>query len=235
MTTNRAIDLNADLGEGCPWDEALLLRVSSASVSCGGHAGTPKEIERTLWWAVDRGVVVGAHPGYADRDGFGRVDHDLTDTQIVALIEGQLTELAGWAEATGAAVRFVKPHGALYNQAQRDGRIASAVVAASLAHRLPILGQPGGEVERAAQKLGLRFVGEGFADRRYRPDGRLVPRTEPRAVLEDSEEIRDQVLKLVEQGVETLCVHGDDPRSVALADLVLGALRGAGVAVRGFA
>ena len=235
MTANRAIDLNADLGEGCSWDDALLLRVSSASVSCGAHAGTPDEIARTLRWAVSRGVVIGAHPGYADRDGFGRVDQDLTDGQIVALIERQLDDLAGWAEATGASVRFVKPHGALYNQAQRDGRIASAIVAALVARRLPILGRPGGEVERAAQKHGLRFVGEGFADRRYRPDGRLVPRTEPGAVLEDPEEIRDQVLRLVEQGVETLCVHGDDPRSVALADLVLVALRGAGVAVRGFA
>ncbi len=232
---HRVIDLNADLGEGCPWDEALLLRVSSASVSCGAHAGTPSDVERTLRWAVGRGVVVGAHPGYADRAGFGRLDQDLTDPQIGELIAGQLDRLDAWAGAAGAAVRFVKPHGALYNQGQRDGRVASAIVAALLGRGLPILGQPGGEVERAARKSGLRFVGEGFADRRYRPDGRLVPRTEPGAVLEDPVEIRDQVLGLVGRGIETLCVHGDDPRSVALADLVLDSLKKAGVEVRGFA
>ena len=232
---HRVIDLNADLGEGCPWDEALLLRVSSASVSCGAHAGTPDEIEQTLRWAVARGVAVGAHPGYADRLGFGRLDQDLTNLQIGELIEGQLNRLEAWAEGAGAAVRFVKPHGALYNQGQRDGRVASAIVAALLRRGLPILGQPGGEVERGARKFGLRFVGEGFADRRYRPDGRLVPRAEPGAVLEDPAEVRDQVLRLVDRGVETLCVHGDDPRSVALADLVSSILEGAGVEVRGFA
>ncbi len=232
---SRAIDLNADLGEGCPWDAALLARVSSASVSCGAHAGTPEAIARTLALAHDRGVVVGAHPGYADRAGFGRVDQDLDDEAIAALIAGQLADLAGWAEATGVAVRFVKPHGALYNQGQRDGRVARALVAALVGRGLPILGQPGGAVEGAARAAGVRFVAEGFADRAYRPDGRLVPRTEPGAILAEPAAIRAQVLALVDRGVETLCVHGDDPRSVDLADLVLATLRDAGVAVRGFA
>ncbi len=232
---NRAIDLNADLGEGCPWDEPLLHRVSSANISCGAHAGTPAEIDRTLRWAADQGVVVGAHPGYADRPGFGRVEQNLAPEAIRSLVASQLDALDRWASAAGAAVRFVKPHGALYNQAQRDERIATALVAALIGRGLPIVGQPGSEVEHAAGRVGVRFVAEGFADRAYRPDGRLVPRTEPGAMLARPDEIRAQVLALVARGVATLCVHGDDPRSVGLADLVLATLREAGVEVRGFA
>ena len=232
---SRAVDLNADLGEGCPWDEELLARVTSASVSCGAHAGTPDDVDRTLRLAAGRGVVVGAHPGYADPANFGRVDLDLSDDQIRDLIDGQLDQLDRRAGAAGVAVRFVKPHGALYNQAQRDARVAAAVVGALGARGLPVLGQPGGMVEAAARAAGLRFVAEGFADRRYRADGRLAPRSEPGAVLDDPEQIRAQVLALIDRGVETLCVHGDNAHSVALADLVLGALRDAGVAVRGFA
>ena len=232
---NRVIDLNADLGEGCPWDEALMARVSSASLSCGAHAGTPAAIERTLRWATDRAVVIGAHPSYADREGFGRRDQDLTDPQIEKLIVDQLDQLGEWAGAIGATIRFVKPHGALYNQAQRDARIAMALVTSLVNRGLPILGQPGSEVASAARSLNVRFVTEGFADRRYRPDGRLVPRTEPGAVLHDPVEIRAQVLDLVDRGIDTICVHGDDPRSVDLADLVRVTLEEAGVTIRGFA
>ena len=231
----RAIDLNADLGEGCRWDEALLARVSSAGISCGAHAGNPEQIAQTLRWAADRGVVVGAHPGYADPANFGRVDRDLSGEEIGTLMAGQLADLARLAAAAGVPVRFVKPHGALYNQAQRDARIANAVVGSLAGRDLPILGLPGAEVERAARAAGVRFVAEGFADRAYRPDGRLVPRAEPGAILHDPDAIRAQVLALVDRGVETLCIHGDDPRAVGLADLVRDALRASGVAVRGFA
>ena len=232
---NRVIDLNADLGEGCPWDEALLARVSSASVSCGAHAGTPAAIEQTLRWAADRAVVIGAHPGYADRDGFGRRDQDLTDRQIGTLITDQLDQLTEWAGAIGATIRFVKPHGALYNQAQRDARTAMALVSTLIDRGLPILGQPGSEVAGTARSLNVRFVTEGFADRRYRADGNLVPRTEPGAVLHEPAEIRAQVLSLIDRGIDTLCVHGDDPRSVELADLVRDTLEAAGVTIGGFA
>lgn len=231
----RTIDLNADLGEGCAWDQALLGRVSSASVSCGAHAGTPAGIMRTLRWAADRGVRIGAHPGYADREGFGRRDQDLPASSITQLMIDQLDQLHAWAALVGATVRYVKPHGALYNQAQRDGGIAAALVAGLGGRNLPILGQPGSEVERAARAAGVRFVAEGFADRRYRADGRLMPRTEPGAVLSDSGEIRDQVLTLAGRGIETLCVHGDNAHSVVLAELARSALEDAGVAVRGFA
>ena len=228
------IDINADLGEGCGWDDALLERVTSASISCGAHAGTPAEIIRTLRRATARGVVIGAHPGYRDRDGFGRREHDLPDAEIARQVVVQLDELAGWSAQVGATIRFVKPHGALYNQAQRDARIAAAVVAGVRGWDLPLLGQPGSEVERAAELAGVRFVAEGFVDRRYLADGRLMPRTEPGAVLSDQGEIRAQVLALAGRGIETLCVHGDNAHSVVLADLARLTLQEAGFAVRGF-
>jgi len=231
----RTVDLNADLGEGCPWDYALLGRVTSASVCCGGHAGDPETISQTLRWAGERGVVVGAHPGYADREGFGRVDQHLPFRELALLVEGQVDRLEALAARAGVAVRFVKPHGALYNQAGRDVDVAGPLMFAVSKRGLPILGQPGGQVERLAAELELTFIAEGFADRRYLPDGRLVPRSDPGAILHDPGEIRDQVLALIDRGIRTLCLHGDAPRSVDLADLVLEILREAGVEPRGFA
>ena len=230
----RTIDLNADLGEGFPWDEALLDRVTSASVCCGAHAGDPETIARTLRWARDRGVVVGAHPGYPDREGFGRSDRAMPPGDLESTIAAQVAELERLAGPIGLALRFVKPHGALYNQAHRDPALAASLLRALRRKDWPILGQPGGCVETLAPGAGLRFIAEGFADRRYRPDGRLVARTEPNALLEDPAEIGDQVLRLVDQGVGTICIHGDDPRAVDLADLVLGVLRAAGVEPKSF-
>ena len=232
---DRTVDLNADLGEGCPWDYALLGRVTSASVCCGAHAGDPEGIAQTLRWAGERGVVVGAHPSYPDREGFGRREMEMPFADLGLAIERQMDELERLAGRSGVAVRFVKPHGALYNRAQRDVDVASAMLAAVSLRGLPVLGQPGGMVERIAGELGISFIAEGFADRRYLADGRLAPRTEPGAILRDPAEIRDQVLSLVDRGVRTLCVHGDDPGSVALADIVLDALGGAGIKPRAFA
>ena len=231
----RTIDLNADLGEGCPWDEALLDRVTSASVCCGAHAGDPATSLQTLRWAAGRGVVVGAHPGYADRERFGRRDQDLPGDDLEALVEGQLQNLERLAGQLDMPIRFVKPHGALYNQAQGDREIAARLLDPVARRGLPVLGQPGGQVEAIAIGRGLPFIAEGFADRRYRADGRLVPRTEPGAILEDPAEIRAQILSLVERGFATICLHGDNPRSVELADLVLATLKDAGVELKGFA
>ena len=228
------IDLNADLGEGFPWDEPLLALVSSASVCCGAHAGDPDAILATLRIAGRRGVVVGAHPGYPDREGFGRRERPIGRSEVERLIREQVADLAQLARSAEVAIRFLKPHGALYNQAQRDPEIASGVVEASSSLGLPVLGLPGGSVEAEARRLGVRFVAEGFADRRYGPDGRLRPRDDPDAHLRDPQEVEAQVARLVASGVETLCLHGDDPDALARAELVLSAIRGAGVALRAF-
>jgi UPF0271 protein len=220
----RSIDLNADLGEGFPDDDALLDRVTSASISCGAHAGDPDTILHTLRLAKRRGVVVGAHPGYEDRVSFGRRDQNLPAREIERLIIGQFEQLAALAMEVGLTLRFVKPHGALYNQAQRLDETAAGVAAALERLKLPVLGQPGSRLERLAHERGILFIGEGFPDRRYRPDGSLAPRSDPDAILSQPAEVEAQAVRLAEQGVATLCIHGDDPRAVANADRVRGAL-----------
>jgi UPF0271 protein len=232
IPSERTIDLNADLGEGCPWDELLLARVTSASISCGAHAGDPETIVRTLRDAKARDVLVGAHPGYADREGFGRREQDITPEEVTDMILLQVATLTALASDVGVAIRFIKPHGALYNQAQRDSSIASGVVAAADHLEMPILGQPGSEVEALCRRKGMRFLAEGFADRRYRPDGRLLPRSDPRALLRDPREIEQQLLRLIDQGIATLCIHGDDPGAVELADQVRSVLKRTGTRAR---
>ncbi|AMV40102.1 5-oxoprolinase subunit PxpA [Planctomyces sp. SH-PL62] len=235
MNSSESLDVNADLGEGSPNDESLLDRVASASVCCGAHAGDPDTIRRTLAAALARGVVVGAHPGYPDREGFGRRERDLDAAEVDRLIRGQVADLRRLADEVGVAVRFLKPHGALYNQAQRGGESARGVVAAAVGLGLPLLGRPATPLESLARGAGLDFIAEGFPDRRYRPDGSLAPRDEPGAVLHDPAELAANVRALVAGGVvRTLCVHGDEPAAVANADRVRGILAGLGIAVRPF-
>jgi UPF0271 protein len=234
-----SIDLNADLGEGCPWDEALLDRVSSASICCGEHAGDEETSLATIRAAIARSVVVGAHPGYPDRENFGRSERTISREEVASLVALQLVRFDTLSDYfCGQYMRHVKPHGALYNQAQRDPEIARGIVEAM--HRLPtlrlaLLGLPGSEAEAVARASGIRFVAEGFADRGYRDDGSLIPRGEPGALLTDPSEIADQVERLVRSGrVETLCIHGDSPGAVALIDIVRSTLDRLGVAVRPF-
>jgi 5-oxoprolinase (ATP-hydrolysing) subunit A len=230
----RTIDLNADLGEGFPWDYALLGRVTSASVCCGAHAGDLETSYRTLRWAGERGVGVGAHPGYPDRERFGRRDQVIPARMLEMMVKTQLVAIGTVAIRAGVAIRYIKPHGALYNQAQRDRVIAEGLLRPLVRRNLPVLCQPNSFVEQVAGELGIPVVIEGFADRRYQADGRLVSRSEPNALLEDPAEIRAQVLGLIERGIQTICIHGDDPRSVDLADLVLATLKEAGVEPRSF-
>jgi UPF0271 protein len=231
----RTIDLNADLGEGFPNDGALLAQVTSASVSCGAHAGEVETIRGTLREAKARGVQVGAHPGYPDREGFGRRERSMTAAEVERLILAQFGDLASLAKEVGVTLGFVKPHGALYHQAQRQEKVAEGVVAALQRLGLPVLGQPGSVLETRARAGGVRFIAEGFPDRRYRPDGRLVARSEPDAILHDTAEVEAQVVRLVEAGlIQTLCIHGDDPRAVANAGTILAALKRQGVETRRF-
>jgi 5-oxoprolinase (ATP-hydrolysing) subunit A len=232
----RSIDLNADLGEGFPHDQALLELVTSASICCGAHAGSPEIIRETLIAASARNVVIGAHPGYRDRDGFGRRNHAMTCDEVRDLIAEQLAMINRLAAEVGSAVRFLKPHGALYNQAQHEPEIARGVVAAAAdVFRGPLIGQPGTMLERLAAARSVSFIPEGFPDRRYRPDGALMPRSQPDAILREPAEMEAQVLRLVNDGrVATLCIHGDDPRAVENAELVHRVLRRQGILVRSF-
>jgi UPF0271 protein len=231
----QSIDLNADLGEGFPNDRALLDRVTSASVCCGAHAGDAATISETLRLAAQAGVVVGAHPGFADRQGFGRRVQSATTGEVERLILDQVAELKHLADLAGVLVWFVKPHGALYNQAQNHDEIARGVVAAVCQLGLPLLGQPGTRLEALAREQGVPYLAEGFPDRRYRPDGSLVPRSEPEALIHDRGELEAQVVRLVSEGrVATLCIHGDEPEAVANADRIREVLARHGIEIRSF-
>jgi UPF0271 protein len=232
-TVRTTIDINADLGEGFPNDAALLELVTSTSVCCGAHAGSDASIDSTLKSARDHHVAVGAHPGYPDREGFGRRERNVGSEEVEAWILGQVRTLIERARAFGVSVLFVKPHGALYNQAQRDPSVASGVVSAARILGLPVLGQPGSTLERLARESGLRFVTEGFPDRRYDDDGFLVRRSRPDALLVDpATEIEPQLDRLHERGFDTLCIHGDAESALATARCVVAGLARRGITPR---
>jgi 5-oxoprolinase (ATP-hydrolysing) subunit A len=232
---SRSIDLNADLGEGLPNDRALLERVTSASICCGCHAGDFASIRETLLAAQEFGVSVGAHPGYPDREGFGRREREVSAEEVERLIRDQVIKLRELAGRDAIPIRFIKPHGALYNQAQHELEIAKGVIGATGWFALPLLGQPGSLLETLAREAQVRYIAEGFPDRRYRSDGSLVPRSELGAVLHDLEEIEAQVVRLVDEGrVATLCIHGDEPGAVANADRVRLILNRNRIAIRSF-
>jgi UPF0271 protein len=233
--SHQSIDLNADVGEGFANDQELLAIVTSANICCGAHAGDPRGIRETIRGAVDRGVCIGAHPGYPDREGFGRRAQNLTASEVENLISRQVKDLMSWAANVSGKVSYLKPHGALYNQAQREPEAARGVLAAAREFGLPLLGQPGSALESFAMDRGVLYVAEGFPDRRYRADGSLAPRSEPNAILRESSEIEDQVIRLVREArVATLCIHGDEPGAVGNAELVRGVLERHGIAVRSF-
>ena len=243
----RQLDLNADVGEGDPDADAALLRlVTSANVACGLHAGDPQTMRATVALAVNQGVAVGAHPGFDDREGFGRRPMHLSAADIKGLMLYQLGALDAIARSEGATLRHVKPHGALYNQAEVDGALAAAIIAAIRVFdpRLRLVGRAGSAMARTAKALGHPFTPEAFADRRYRSDGSLLPRSEPAAVLTDTEQVAQQVRSLVTHGevvasdgsrvptaFETLCLHGDTPGAAVLATRIRRELSVLGVSV----
>jgi UPF0271 protein len=228
------IDLNADLGEGAGFDSELMPLITSANICCGLHAGGPGEIARTLGLAHKHNVAIGAHPGYADRENFGRRELELKNQDLVALCVYQLGALDTMAAALGLSVQYVKPHGALYNQACRDRRVADLFVIAAAQLQLPVVGLPDSELEAACEDR-VPFFAEGFADRRYQPDGSLVPRTEPDAFVHDPDEAVKQVERLLrEKRVRTICVHGDNPQAVAFTKAVRGALIARGFTLKAF-
>ncbi len=229
------IDLNADLGEDCPNDRALLETVTSASISCGAHAGSLEGMRRTLRDARDCGIVIGAHPGYPDREHFGRLEREMTSEAVQNLIVEQFSTLNELGDEASIPVRFLKPHGALYNQAQRQPEIARGVVAAVVRLGVSLLGQPDTLLEHLAAAAGVHYIAEGFPDRRYRVDGSLVPRSSPGAVLQDPDEMEAHLLRLAaDERVATLCIHGDDLRRVNNARLVRRLLEAHGIRIQSF-
>lgn len=225
------VDLNCDLGEGAGHDAELMPLITSANIACGAHAGDLATMRATMELARRHGVAVGAHPGFEDRENFGRRELTVGPGEVRALVERQVTAL----RAIGP-VGHVKPHGALYNVAARDATIAGAVAEAVFAvdPELVLFGLRGSELVRAGRARGLRVAEEVFADRTYRPDGSLTPRTEPGALIADEAQSVAQALRLAREGAETICLHGDGAHAVAFARRLNAELRAAGIALRAF-
>ncbi|MBB4144249.1 LamB/YcsF family protein [Rhizobium rhizoryzae] len=249
-----SIDLNSDLGESYgAWkmgdDTAMLSIVSSANIACGFHAGDPLGIRQTVKAAVERGVVIGAHVSYPDRVGFGRRDMDATSSELTADVIYQIGALQGIAAAAGGKVAYVKPHGALYNRIAHDAKQGQAVIDGirEIDPNLVLMGLAGTPILQLAEKAGLRTVAEAFADRAYTPGGELVSRREAGSVLHDTNLIGQRMLRLAREGrleaidgttikieAHSICVHGDSPGAVAIAQAVRQTLEADGITIRSF-
>jgi 5-oxoprolinase (ATP-hydrolysing) subunit A len=248
------VDLNSDLGEGFGvWslgdDKALLGIVTSANVACGFHAGDPDILRRVTAQAAERGVVIGAQVSYRDLAGFGRRAIQIEPEALTNEIIYQIAALDGFARVAGSHVRYVKPHGALYNTVVHDAVQAAAVVEAIVLYdaSLPVMGLPGSVLLERARELGLRTVTEAFADRGYTPNGTLIPRSQPGALLSDRQQVAERMVEMVTTGrlrladgsrisiqADSICVHGDSPGAVEMALAVRNALTAAGADIRPF-
>lgn len=241
------IDLNADLGEGCGSDEALLALISSANIACGWHAGDASTMLQTVQWALAKGVAIGAHPSYPDRENFGRTEMQRDSRQIYADVLYQIGALAAIVSAQGGRLAHVKAHGALYNQAAHDRTQAQAIVDAvrDFDPRLTFFGLAGSVMIEVAREAGLTVKQEVFADRGYNPDGSLVRRGTPGALLDDDQAVLSQTLSMVREHkvraidgqwipiqADTVCLHGDGPHALAFAQRIRDRLREEGIAVR---
>ncbi|EON19487.1 LamB/YcsF family protein [Cupriavidus sp. GA3-3] len=241
------IDLNADLGEGCANDEALLALISSANIACGWHAGDAATMVQTVKWALERGVAIGAHPSYPDRENFGRTEMQRDPEHVYADVLYQIGALDAIVRAQGGELHHVKPHGALYNQAVRDPALARAIVRAvrDFDADLVFFGLAGSQMIDIAREAGLRVKQEVFADRGYNPDGTLVKRGTPGALHEDEEVALNQTLTMVREKrvraidgtwvpiqAETVCLHGDGAHALAFARRIRERLGAEGIAVR---
>ena len=247
-----SIDINCDMGESFgPWkmgaDEDVMPHITSANVACGAHAGDPRVMRRTVRAAKRHGVSVGAHPGFADLQGFGRREMQVDPAEVEDTLIAQVGALAAIARAESVSLRHVKAHGALYNMAARDRRLADAIAAAIKAFdsSLVMFGLPASNLIEAGVAAGLRVAAEGFADRAYEPDGSLTPRSRPGAVIHDPAVVVDRAVRMVRDGivltpagqeiplrVDTLCVHGDTPGAAELVKRIRAGLQAAGIQVR---
>jgi 5-oxoprolinase (ATP-hydrolysing) subunit A len=227
------MDLNCDMGElaDVALEETLMRSVTSANVACGGHAGDAATMRRTVSLARRYGVAVGAHPGYPDRANFGRAEMPLSSAQIACAVAGQIRALVDIA----GELTHVKPHGALYNVAAKDAGVARAIGegVASVGLELVLVGLAGSAMLDVWREMGFRAAAEGFADRRYEPDGSLRSRKFADALITDPEQAAAQALRLAREGrAETICIHSDTPGSVRILTAVSGALRDAGITLK---
>lgn len=240
-----SIDLNADLGEGMD-DGAILPFITSANIACGMHAGDPDTMQRTVALALARGVQLGAHPGFPDRKNFGRVPVEMSLATIRNLVLYQIAALDGFARARGSALSHVKPHGALYNQAANDLDLALAIAdgVRDFSRDLILVGLAGSKLIQAGKDRGLDVAAEAFADRRYLPNGMLVLRSRPGAVLSDPEEAAGQAIQIAREGnvtaedgsrislrADTLCLHGDTPGASLIAQAIRSRLESGGIRI----
>jgi len=246
------IDLNADVGESfgayaIGHDPELMKSITSANVAAGFHAGDPTVLRATVRRAKSHGVAVGAHPSFPDLVGFGRREMTVTPREAEDLVLYQIAAVAGVAHVEGVTLQHVKPHGALYNMAAHDAALAGAIAraVAAFSHSLILLGPPGSELLKAGRSAGLRVAGEVFADRAYEPDGSLVSRKKPGAVIHDVDAVVERTVRMAKEGTvvaidgsiiqlapETICVHGDTPGADELAAKIRTALEAAGIAVK---
>jgi len=218
------VNLNADIGEGAGEDEAILACVDSANIACGVHAGSASITIATAWRCRTLGVQVGAHPGYDDRSGFGRIERSMSASEIEALIAFQVAGLAAVVP-----IAYVKPHGALYHRCQRDPDVADALARVAKVHGIGVMGQPRFEIIAAAERAGIPGYREGFADRLMLPDGSLAPRSQAGAVLDPNLAAQQAVSLARSCGYDTICVHGDTRGAGQVAAAVRKALREAGI------
>ncbi|MGN6580123.1 MAG: LamB/YcsF family protein [Bordetella sp.] len=252
MAAQTTLDLNCDMGESYgAWkmgdDEAVLGYVSSANIACGFHGGDPSTIRKTVAAAIKQGVALGAHPGFQDLAGFGRRTMLISPQEAYDITVYQVGAVAGVARSQGGALHHVKAHGAFYNMAAKDARLARAIAQAvhDIDSSLILYGLAGSAMIQEAQALGLRVANEVFGDRSYQPDGSLTPRAQPDAMITDVNKSVEQILRMVQEQVviatdgtrvpvraDTLCIHGDQPNAVAFAQGIRKALQDAGITVR---
>lgn len=250
MSNGESVDLNADVGEGCGSDEELVPLVSSVNISCGAHAGDEATMRRAVELALLNGAAIGAHPGFPDREHFGRREIPVTAREAAALVVGQTNTLRRIVRGFGARVGHVKLHGALYNMVSRDQTLARSVVAALVedgrqsGSAWVLFALAGSVLASAGREAGLRVLGEAFADRSYMRDGSLAPRSEPGGVIGDEDSAASQALRIARNGVartidggeikvdaETLCIHGDSPGAAAFARRIRRELAAAGIVI----
>ena len=241
------VDLNCDMGEGCGNDAELMRYITSANVACGFHAGDPATMRATAEMAVENGVRIGAHPGYPDRENFGRSPLKMAIKDIAHIVSEQVQAMRDVARSAGGQLSHVKPHGALYNQAAQDLEVATAIAEAlrDVDPALALYGLSGSASIQGAKQLGVPVVAEAFADRSYQTDGSLTPRQANNSLIKDAGSAATQVLDMVKYGrvrsvdaimikivAETICIHGDAPRALTFAQVIRAALKGNGVLVQ---